>query len=438
MARATRSKPAPKESSPEPAANAAKTNPLPPSTINPPKLFVLPKIISPEARIVTLDNPSTCNSSRYLFCPDRGFYEFTRIAAPKTLPRSWLIVSEEDKSVDTRKQSEEIRVGTGYITKASDLFIATPIDILFLILPALAPKSTKQDKQLFLSLDDHLDTLSASSRHFKALFSRSPALKSLIEKRMPDFCDTVDAGDESMYRLSPSKLYTLLVRKAERMCANGLPTSMEEKFIKPTLDIPIMNIKREDATTSTTSTSELVETGDSQATTITTITANSQSPNPPDSQATDITIPDDASTPAPRLITPPTIPPLLRLRTALTYLFSAYIPPTLLPVLQSQLSTPPTSTSLPDFVPLTTHLSALSALRSEAAALRSMSDNISRKRVFEEDEEKIAEREEKKRKKEEEDKRKKGESRGIKQLKKVDTKGMMKLSSFFAKAPAKK
>ena len=44
----------------------------------------------------------------------------------------------------------------------------------------------------------------------------------------------------------------------------------------------------------------------------------------------------------------------------------------------------------------------------------------------------------KKRKKEEEEAKKKNTSRAVKQLGKVNTTGMMKLSSFFTKQPAKK
>ena len=87
------------------------------------------------------------------------------------------------------------------------------------------------------------------------------------------------------------------------------------------------------------------------------------------------------------------------------------------------------------FAPLEAHLSSIAALKSEALSLRSLSDNISRKRAVELDEEKIAEREEKKRKKEEEAIKKKNEGRGVKQLKKVDTSGMKKMSSFFTVKP---
>jgi hypothetical protein len=68
-------------------------------------------------------------------------------------------------------------------------------------------------------------------------------------------------------------------------------------------------------------------------------------------------------------------------------------------------------------------------LRQDAAAVRSLTD-YSRKRNIEDEDE----RAEKRRKKEEDDKRKKPtESRGVKNLKKVDVKGMKKMSDFFKK-----
>ena len=91
---------------------------------------------------------------------------------------------------------------------------------------------------------------------------------------------------------------------------------------------------------------------------------------------------------------------------------------------------------LVDFAPLDTHLSHIEALRAEAHALRTISDNISRKRPADDDEAAEA-RAEKKRKKEEEEKKKKNEPRGLKALRKVDTGGMKKLSSFFTKGNKK-
>ncbi|KAH7077516.1 ribonuclease H2, subunit B [Paraphoma chrysanthemicola] len=413
MARATRSKPKAKEPTPEPPVSTIK--PLPASTSNPPKLFVLPKDTSKDARIVTLDNPANGAPSRYYFCPTKGTYEFTRIAAPKKECRSWLITGE--KSEDVEQKEGDVRIGSGYVNKSADLFVATPIDLLFLILPALAPKNAKDTKQHFLAFDDYLDKLSSSSRHWRALLSQYPSLKAMIEKRMRAVSDTVDAGDETMYRLSQPKLLALLFKKAERMSTHGLPPSLEEKFIKTALEIPIMNIKREDSSLSGSSTER-----DSQ--TITTEYA--------DSQNTTITTPDIvAEEPKQALTTPPEIPHLLRLRTSLTYLSTSYLPNTLRPIITTHLSSA-------TFTPLTTHLAAIAALKSEAAALRSISDNISRKRAYEEDEEKIAEREEKKRKKEDEERRKKSESLAARRLKKVDTSGMKKMSSFFTKVATKK
>ena len=442
MARATRSKPAPKEPTPEPTPST--TKPLPKATPNPPKLFILPKDTSNDARIVTLDNPATSAPSRYFFCPSKGFYEFTRIAAPKKACRSWLITSKDAKSAQgveapqnqAEKKGEEEEgdadtgLGSGYVTKNADLFLATPIDLLFLILPALTPKSAKEEKQHFLALDDYIEKLASVSGHWKTLLVQNPSLTALLGKKLRIICDTVDAGDETMYRLSHAKLLSVLLKKAQRMVKIGLPLSLEDKFVKSALDVPVMSIRREESSLSAVASESGASTpagGDSQAST-----------TAPDaqSQATDLTTtPDDPDLPSkPTLETPEAIPHLLRLRTALTYLISSYLPPTL----QLPISTLLAASTAPDFTPLTTHLAAIAKLKSEAAALRSISDNISRKRGLEMDEEKIAEREEKKRKKEEEERRKKSESLGVKKLRKVDTSGMKKMSAFFSVKPKAK
>ena len=430
MAR-TRSKPAKparKESTPEPTPATAKS--LPPSTSNPPKLFVLPKDTSNLARIVTLNNPATGNPSRYYFCPQKGFYEFTRISVPKRDCRSWLITGSASEDAQDEKK-EGMRIGSGYVTQAADMFLATPIDIVFLILPALAPQSAKDTRQHFLALDDYLDLLSASSRHWKALLAQHHlVLKTMIEKRICRLCDSVDAGGESMYRVSNEKIASMLLRKAERMVKTGLPKSLEDKFVKSALEVPVMNIPRENSTLSILSTtSKGTENAESQPQ----LESQSSLSTSTDSQsttATSITTPDtDALCCQPALTTPPGIPNLLRTRTALTYLTSCYVPKTLLVPIQAL--------TAPTFTSLDTHLTTIAKLKAEAAALRSISDNISRKRAIEEDEDKIAEREEKKRRKDEEDKKKKMEGRAIKQLKKADTSGMKKMSSFFQKVPKK-
>ena len=72
-------------------------------------------------------------------------------------------------------------------------------------------------------------------------------------------------------------------------------------------------------------------------------------------------------------------------------------------------------------------------MRAEALSTRSLSD-FSKKRNLDDDDEAAEERAEKKRKQEEDDKRKKSqESRGVRDLKKVNVSGMKKMSDFFAK-----
>jgi hypothetical protein len=391
-------KAAPKESTPEPTTSTAK--PLPASTSNPPKLFVLPKDTSKDARIVKLENPANGTPSRYYFCPEKGFYEFTRIAAPKKDCRSWLITGETSQDDGTEEEQDSTRIGSGYITKSADLFLATPIDILFLILPVLAPKTVKDTNQHFLAFDDYLDMLYSSSQHWKALMSQHPILKTMVEKRMRVISDTVDAGSETMYRLSTPKLLDVLVKKAERMVKRGLPASLEEKFIKSALEVPVMSIRREESTLSAVS------------------TENDSSMESQTSISTTITTPDDMPY-KPTLPMAENIPHLLRLRTSLTYLSSSYLLSTLRSTIADLLK--------PRFQALDAHLASIAKLKSEAAALRSISDNINRKRAIEEDDDKMAEREEKK----------KLEGRGIKQLKKVDTSGMKKMSAFFQKVPKK-
>ena len=416
MPRATRSKPAPEE----PSSVSVETPPkiLPPASSNPPKLFVLPTDATADARIVTLPNPATTAPSRYFFCPTRGFYEFTRIAAPKRECRSWLLTSSVDAGANTNVDTtttESERIGNGYVTKNADIFLATPIDTLFLVLPALAPSSREKDaKQHFRELDDYLDALTSSGQ-WRSLLATHPSLRSTIEKKLATVCDTVDAGDETMYRISATKLQALLLSKAERMVARGLPESIEDKLVKSALEVPVMSVRREDTLSAAVETTSLSE-------------PTEDAPSNPASTSTPTS---DEPIAAPALTTPPEIPYLLRLQTSLLYLTKSYLPPTLAAL------TSPSASTLPLFAPLTTHLAALATLKAEAAALRSISDNISRKRGFEDDEEKIAEREEKKRKKEEEERKKKAEGRGVKALKKVDTSGMKKMSAFFKKVEKK-
>ncbi|KAH0556160.1 hypothetical protein GP486_005908 [Trichoglossum hirsutum] len=446
-----------KASRPSAEDSSISTSSIPPpeSDENPPKLFILPKETSPEARIVTLPNPRNSAPTRYYFCPERGVYEFTKIAAPKGSPRSWLLAPPQaqppaKKAIDAAASSEQSGSSTGpgsdapaetrpsehgsilskgYTTRSADLFVATPLDPLFLIVPALAPApgSESSSGHLFLSDDDHFDALASTSRHY-GIMLQNPRLRAAFKARMGVVCDTVDAGGDCMYRLSVEKLMRELLRKASEVVDSGLPMSLEERFVGKVLEAPAVCVKREEnlavagpleqedgipQDTIKTQTPATESRTDSQASTTSTVTT-----------ATDITEP---CTPpgAPPSSAPASIVRLLRLRTALAYITTTYTPAHLALFPQP---------SLIDFTPLTEHLTHLASLREEAFESRSFG-NFSRKRALDGDEESEELRAEKKRKKEEEEEKKKraGESRAIKGLRKVDVRGMKKLSDFFGR-----
>lgn len=125
------------------------------------------------------------------------------------------------------------------------------------------------------------------------------------------------------------------------------------------------------------------------------------------------------------MVAPPEVLSLQKLRISFDFICSSYIPPPLSKLLKEKLPKEETI----DFAPLETYLAKLAKLRQEAAAARVT--DYSRKRGRDEEDE---ERAEKKRKKEEEEKMKKvGVSRGVRELKKVNTSGMKKMSDFFMK-----
>lgn len=402
---------------------------LDPSVQNPPQVFIWPKDTSRDARVITLPNPATSAPNRYLLCPEKGCFEFTRIAGPKRTCRSWLLAPERKENRDGQDGSQEN--DEGYVLQMPDLMVATPIDPLFLVLPGLAEDEAR-DKQMFLTTLDYLERLEERSGHLKQMLRQDEAgrLEKKLEASILSVCDTMEAGDEMLCKLSRGKVLGRLVAKAGRMVEQGLPASMEERFVKQALAVPVMNIRREesnvsaaegenasaDAESESTSTSQDTQASDTTALSSTTA-ATSVPPTP---------------TPPPSAATPETAR-LLRLRTALNFLLTSYIPPSLRSTLQSRISDPSTSTL--DFTPLDAHLAHLAKLKFEAQALRSISDNISRKRSAM-DEEALERAEAKKRKKEEEEVRKKSQSVGVKKLAKADRSGMKSISSFFGGKPA--
>ena len=426
---------------------------------DPLKLMILPDGDSTNARILTLSHPRTSKPCRYYFCPEKGLYEFTRIAAPKSAHQSWLLGRAPSKiepphpnrdghdqpqkdSILASKNSPQADnqasrpISDGYVIQSPELLIATPIDPLFLVLPALHAKSkakSSSGKGLFLSADDILETYEETSNHFTAISGHERHRQS-IESRMIKICETVDAGDETMFRLDVRKLLAELIMKAQRMVKLGLPASMETKFVRRTLDRPVMALKREESSKSenlqaSTDEPEVIlpstDNVDSQASTTTSLSTDSGI-----SAATELTHPtqgDESSSDTPNHH-------FLRLRVALSYMIAAYVAQPLELELKSLLAAPDSPL---DFKPLDEELAIIARMRSEALAARSASD-FSRKRNMD-DEEAAALRSEKKAKKEEDEKRKKaGETRGIRDLKKADTTGMKKMSDFFGKAAAGK
>lgn len=426
-----------------------------PRANNPPKVLILPVHASPEACICTLAHPRTLTPSRYYFDPDKGLYEFTRVAAPKSACRSWLIgrqtkiagqrddASPSEASTTREKPKPELPdahdrpIGDGYTVKNAEMLIATPIDSLFLLLPSFIDESSAKSptsKKLFLSADDLLEKLSEKSKHFSHISSQE-RMRLAMEQRLGAVCDTVEAADEEMYRLSDEKLLRELVLKAKTMIAKGLPASMEERFIRKALESPVMIVKHEESSVSDTTMSQsdmhpsestVSYAVDSQAS-----DASADSTASALSVATDITVPEDdhVVTNASELYY------LLQLRTALSYIISSYVPPAIAKTLNTLILS---GKSLVDFKILDERLADIAKMRAEALASRSLGD-FSRKRSMYEDDDAAETRAEKKRKKEEEEKKKKAsESRGIKDLKKVDTKGMKKMSDFFGKAAVAK
>ncbi|CAD6446666.1 cc898e1a-7cba-47c0-bbaa-8b3a4985c472-CDS [Sclerotinia trifoliorum] len=440
----------------EPSKAADQKVKLQPDDSNPPRVFILPKDISTEARIVTLENPRYAKDSRYLVCPNRGFNEFTRIAAPKITPRSWLLVPENEPAVPSTERvlkdeanDKEESSAKGYVTKGADLFISTPIDALFIILPALVPLSTTKvsdpPKKLFLAGEEYIDKLISVSPHLRS-FLRTGPLRTRLEKRMAAVCDTVDAGDETMFRINEEKLFNELLQKAKRMAGHGLPATMEEKLVRKALDAPVLSIKRgeelthgglkEEANTSAESGTSTPRT-DSQDTQATDLSVDTVASSFSEASTAATLISshsavalEDEKISVPSIDAPDGVADLLRIRTAFFFICSNYIAPHLSEILKKSLKS---STSPVDFTPLDSHLAYLTKLRQDAMAARSMGD-YSRKRALVGDDEEIETRAEKKRKQDEEDRRRKaGESRGVKNLKKVNTSGMKKMNDFFKK-----
>ncbi|EGP90514.1 uncharacterized protein MYCGRDRAFT_90773 [Zymoseptoria tritici IPO323] len=246
---------------------------LPPSEDSPPLLCVLPKDASPEAKFVSLRNPASKEgTSRYFVCPKKGFFELVKVGGSKQEAcRSWIVASrgveeeeeeatsqEQDTRVDSQQQSQvsqqdkeqdESTESDGYILSSPSLLLATPLDPLFLLLPQLTASSqSNPSAKEYLAPSDYISLLTTSSPHLTSLISASPHLTRILEVRIEAVSDVMDMGDgDKMYAFSRDKLAGVLVEKARRMVGGegGLPRSLEARFVKGVLDVPVLGERRE-------------------------------------------------------------------------------------------------------------------------------------------------------------------------------------------------
>ena len=249
---------------------------------------------------------------------------------------------------------------------------------------------------------------------------------------MAAICDSVEAGDESMFRVDEQKLLSSVLDKAKRLSDSGLPTSMEEKFVQRALEAPVM-IRRSTVANNAAPASDTesgvstpkTESAESQTSAEgSTFSAASQ----PSTAATSFTEASAEENITSAMSASPEVLRLQRLQVAFDFICSSYINQPLAE--QLKLSLRDSDKCDTDFGPLDSYVKELENLRAEVMATRSM-DNFSRKRMRDEEDDEA--RLEKKRKLEEEKRKKANESRGVRDLKKVNTTGMKKLSAFFTK-----
>lgn len=266
------------------------------------RLFLLPEKASTDARIISLPNPASSSQARYLYCPKTGLYEFKKVSSAKTTPQSCLIAkdpsSDATPEYEKSRQSDEA-LSKGYILEDASLFVGTPMDPVFFILPLFQ----NADKLMFRMADDYIDVLLESTTHLARML-RQPAFKDLVLHRLAAVSHMQDLGDERVYKPSLDKLAALMLAKAGRMTGSGIwPTSIEESFVRKQLEIPVISTPQ----------------------------ANTQLLTPEVSQNGDEAMVPTIATQELPLAAPistafPQITELMRLKTAINFLLSSYVP----------------------------------------------------------------------------------------------------------------
>ncbi|KAK3175598.1 hypothetical protein Dsin_033014 [Dipteronia sinensis] len=376
----------------------------------PVKCLIVSKNVSSTSKILSLQHPADKSRKEFLLCPKTGLHELKRTTVSAANPRSILFSSSEPNDKISQPIANDARFSDGFINKDAEIITVTPYDLAYILLGSIAPEKITTKKSLFQPLEDLLESPETEDKSLQYILQNAEAV---VKEAMSRICDTVDAGDEDMFRYSEEKTFKMVLERAQRVAESGLPASLEERFVTRVLDAPMLSVNREETSVSVVVTKATTPSdGDSQAdsfdsrstTVSTTVSAVFSEIS---STSTEHTTVEDSI--------PARVRYLQRVRIAYNFISASCLPSfvsaRLTPLLLQ-------ADSPLDFSPLEEYLKELGVLRAEAAASRSISD-FSLKRGPEDDE--IAEeRAEKKRKQEEEErKRKANESRGVKELKKV-------------------
>ncbi|KAF3917795.1 hypothetical protein ABW20_dc0103929 [Dactylellina cionopaga] len=361
--------------------------------------------------------------------------------------------AKEEEEEDAKEEPKKGEEKSSLVIKDAHLFLTTPIDPLYLLLSHLASEKVSRN---FLSFDDLLEGHPESSTWSK-IFKLYPPSEKHLQSRLVSICDTVSVSDEDMYRLSTKKLNDTLISRVEGV-AKSLPPSLT-KLIKRKLSKPIglqaatawkrqtpadteggiiddaeleEEVQQETGETSEmqTDSQEVESQLRREASRLklneeepTSQVEDTQASAVAETQETDVTAAVQINEEA--LLPSVEIQYLSKLSHAVQFMQN-YLPTSIYSSLTSELHT-----RFP-LEPLESYQEELKSLR--AAANSALDFSMSHTKRTIEDLEGGVTREdvdrEKKRKKKEESAK---SSHGVKQLAKVDTKGMMKMTSFFKK-----
>lgn len=348
------------------------------------KLFVLPEAaLGPQARFVTLQSPAGEGSCRFLYGANGSFYELTKVGHRRDCERSALLVSASEGSSPSEPTAISTDEIDAYVLQDAVIHIATPFDPLFFLSSLLLRSQIDVERDRPVAprtMETLLNDVAKSSDHMQYLL-RFPSVRETFTSRLREMSELAPVMGDEAFRPDPLLFLDLLHEKALRLTKTAWPASME-RSVQRQLEAP----------------------------------------------AAESTVMEDSNPPT----ASPALAEKLRLRVALQFILASYVPQRLRDHLEKMLA----SGQIIDFTDLDAHLNRVKQLHSEIQAFRSLSNNVSRKRKDIEAE-MDGDGSDAKRAKGAKDEPKAVESRATKELKKVNTSGMRKMSSFFAPKQAK-